>query len=437
MERKSFLENFWLPYPSLGDVKSVLNFVECGRLLFDEGKVFIEREGKKKLIKGSVEDSCDVVSLHASQTFRIDGWSSLFLQGDLVAIDQTTHPCRVALLAPNKLADASEKGLLQSMPSKKMVDQWGRFKKEIACFFQTRGFCEVETPYLVTSPGMEDHLEAFQTEFQLNGRQKTLFLPTSPEFHLKKLVSFGWEKIFEIKTCFRNNEMTDLHQPEFTMIEWYRSYAGLNEIVEDLEQLLFFLKTKKIILKENVSVLRLSVADAIKVASGVQINPELSDKELARLLSEKEIYTDSKDTWSDLFHRLMLEKVEPYLESLNQPVVLYDFPPTEAALSRISSDGWAQRFELYWDGVEIANAFDELTDPEEQEARWIKANRFKKDNGCSEFPVDYELINSLKRGMPPTGGIALGLERLFMVGMGLKTINEIKCFPHSHQKYFC
>lgn len=265
---------------------------------------------------------------------------------------------------------------------------------------------------------MEAHLEPFEIQMGENA----YFLPTSPEIHLKKRLCQGFHKIFEVRHCFRKDPPTSLHRSEFFMLEWYRAHENLESLQQDIEGLLKHLESKSFWVPE-IKVTRTTFPKLFSDHFGFSFTPETSAGELERLFSEHNLYFHPSDSKTDLVHRLLLEKFEPGFRGL---VFLEDFPPEMAVLSRLNKEGFAQRFELYFDQVELANAFFEVTDPKLQKERWEQDQSDRRQLGRPILKYDQELLNLMENpGMPPSSGIALGLDRLFMVGRGLKDISEI------------
>lgn len=307
------------------------------------------------------------------------------------------------------------------------LNEWMCYLKKTRELLIHNGLQEVETPFLVPHPGSEPTLEPIQIELTQGSKKENCYLPTSPELSLKKRLCQGWTDIFEIKTCFRDNEDTPWHKPEFHMLEWYRVYSGLEEIKKDLQELItglahYFDWPEKLTLREQ------SVAELFKKVLGVSLTPQTTREELEKwILKEKiELSQPTTFSWNDLFFVLMIERIEPYLKSQSQPTMVTHYPPSLAALAKITPSGWADRFELYWQGVELANAFNELTDPELQRARFHQDNEEKKQLGLAPIDLDEEFLQALERGLPPTGGIALGLDRLFVLFKGLENLSQLR-----------
>jgi lysyl-tRNA synthetase class 2 len=313
----------------------------------------------------------------------------------------------------------------------------------VRSFFAARGFVEWQTPRLVNSPGVEVHLQGFVTHYlDAQGKSQRYYLPTSPEFALKKALCAGMERIYEIGRCFRNGETGPLHQCEFTMIEWYRAFVDYRDIMADLEELGAYLKEqlqgvdsprfrgRRIDWRPPWT--RTSLQDVfrrrcqIDLAQGIE-DPEYFRAEARRLLGEGVGVQD----FDSIFFQLFLTFVEPHLGQ-DKPEIVYDYPISMAALAAAKPDqpSFAERFELYVAGVELANAFTELNDPQEQTVRFQQALREKKRLGYPEVPIDRQFLRELGHGMPPAAGIALGLERLLMVLTGTEDIAALLFLPH-------
>jgi lysyl-tRNA synthetase class 2 len=295
-------------------------------------------------------------------------------------------------------------------------------------FFLAHGFVEIQTPTLVPSPGSEPFLDPFVVELQHEGQTHKKFLPTSPELHLKKALCLGWERIFEVRPCFRNGEWGNHHRPEFIMLEWYRAYENLDRILSDCQHLFSWVaRSLGLPPPDPFENLTLQEAFLKYVDPNFLLTPHTCRKDLAALASRLCIETEPSDDFDDIFFRLFLEKIEPHLSG-PIPIVLRNYPPSQAALSRKTVEGWADRFEIYWQGYEIANAFHELNDPFEQCQRLEKDNKKKNSLGKPIVPIDQEFIQGLMSGMPPSGGIALGLERLFLAFHPKLEIGQLRLF---------
>ncbi len=313
-----------------------------------------------------------------------------------------------------------------------------RMMTAIRAYFDEAGFWEVETPILQIMPCADKHIHGFQTSYfgpDLKTRGD-YYLHTSPEFAMKKLLVAGLPKIYQICHVFRNGEQTKLHSPEFSMIEWYRAESVYSEIMNDCSVLFNFLQ-KKLDIK-NLSFKghdvplgcdfeRISVAEAFGRYAGINLDVFLEDKDaFACKIKEIGIRVAEDDAWDDLFFRVMADRIEPHL-GFKAPTILYDYPASMAALSRKKPGNprYAERFELYVAGVELANAFTELTDPAEQRARFIKEMKEKNKLYGFSYPIDEDFLAALEYGLPPCAGIALGLDRLAMLLAGADNIADV------------
>ncbi|HVK61902.1 MAG TPA: EF-P lysine aminoacylase EpmA [Bdellovibrionales bacterium] len=423
--RTQFLEEIWTPYPpanagwkdvSSFEGKALSETIVCGRIKkIDLERCEIEANGSS-LTFSFAKDS---LSWLAPQRIDEGPAPDLFKIGDILAV--ALIDAGGALVAKSVLLLCP--GLTTSEPRKFDVQQsvrWADFVSRVRSFFVEKGFIEAATPTLVPSPGTEPFLDPFKTEWEIGSKKRTFYLPTSPEFHLKKMLSRGWTKIFEVKPCFRNGEIGEHHQPEFTMLEWYRAYANLDSIADDVELLL-----KKL---SSVSMRRTTMRDLFRERLSFDLRPNTSLAELQALAQRERIGFSSDDSWDDVFFRIFLEKIEKDLGT-DGPLLVRGYPPSQAALSRIGEDGFADRFEVYWRGLELANAFHELNDPRENEARFGKDAEGKAALGKSAVPVDEELLTAIRSGMPPSGGIALGMDRLFMAIYEIDEIEKTRAFP--------
>lgn len=304
-----------------------------------------------------------------------------------------------------------------------MANAWEEFQIGVRDFFRSRGFVEMSTPSLAVSPGTEPYLDPLKLELEWQGGGLTRYLITSPEFHLKKALAAGVPKLFEIARCFRNKEGGEHHRIEFTMLEWYRSFSDLTDIADDVETLI-----QKF--RPEAKLVRVTMSDLFRQVFSFELWPTTSAEDLHRLAQAAGVRTLENEGFSDVFHRLFLERIEPQIEiiSRGQPLLLSGYPPSMAALSRIGKTGFADRFEIYWSGLELANAFHELNDPDENRRRFANDNRDKQESGRETVPVDCDLLACLDSGMPPAAGIALGLERLFMALHGLQDIAMVRPF---------
>lgn len=299
---------------------------------------------------------------------------------------------------------------------------WEEFLDSIRSFFKGRGLLPVRTPTLLKTVGIEPYLEPFITTVVSQGKKQKVFLPTSPELSLKKLLCLGGTDFFEIKKCFRNGESGPLHQPEFFLLEWYRAFFSLEELIEDLCCFLDYVKTLPVFKGDSKPMEILTVKELFLKYLKFSLTPETGKTELKVLIKKHGISFSSGESFENLFHLLFLNIIEPQLPR-DRPVIVRDYPPALRAYSCLDGEGWASRFELYWRGMELANAFLEVNQSWEQEALFKEE---LKKNSLSARPIDEELISLMKKGMPPSSGIALGLDRLFAALCEKKDISFFK-----------
>lgn len=300
-------------------------------------------------------------------------------------------------------------------------------------YFTARFYTEVETPFAVPSPGEEVHLRAFRTEREYpDGASRPLWLHTSPEFAMKKLLVAGAGPIFQLARVWRNGEGSDLHAPEFTMLEWYRPGATMDSLIEEttayLRAVLPPVVTCRGVTTDPSRIERLTVAEAFTRYVGADVLDTANDA--ASLAAAAGARLRDGETWEDLFFRLLLERVEPNLGRAH-PTFLTHWPAAQAALARRdpADPRVAERFELFVCGIELANAFVELTDAEEQRARF-EADRARRHAISGEaWPLDEDFLAALAFGMPPSAGIALGFDRLAMIASGADRIDQVLWLP--------
>jgi lysyl-tRNA synthetase class 2 len=287
----------------------------------------------------------------------------------------------------------------------------------IRAFFAERGFLEVDTPAIVPSPGLDLHLDAFAVD---GG-----YLITSPEYQMKRLLAGGVPRCFQIGHCFRRGEVGRRHNPEFTMLEWYRAFASVDEVIADTEALVRHVAGAlgagaaldvggaRVDLGEPFE--RLAVADAFARFAGVPAAEAIA------------LATDDEER----FFRILVDAVEPALAGAPRPVFLVDYPAPFASLARLRAEDprVAERFELYVAGVELCNGFGELTDPDEQRARLGRDQEERRRRGLPVYPIDERFLAALEEGMPPSAGNALGVDRLVAVCLGTDRIGDVTAFP--------
>jgi lysyl-tRNA synthetase class 2 len=307
------------------------------------------------------------------------------------------------------------------------------------------GYQEVETPVLVPAPGMEPHLSPFETAFvgEGGGPPRRRWLITSPEYAMKRLLAEGFERIFQLSRVFRNGEVSATHNPEFTMLEFYRAGTDYRGIMADLEQLVagaaaaFTGGTSPVVERDGGRLSlaapfeRLTVQQAFQRHAGVDLGRCGADGAALRSAARAAGHDAGPDgePFDDAFFRLMLGVVEPRL-GRERPTFLTDWPASMAALARLKQDDprWAERFELYAGGLELANGFSELTDAAEQRRRLVEEQALRRRLGRPALPLDEPFLEALP-GMPAAGGVAVGFDRLLMLLTGAATIREVLLFP--------
>ena len=311
--------------------------------------------------------------------------------------------------------------------------QFSLFVEDVRKWFLEQGFFPAQTPSLVPCPGMEPPLVPFRVETDSSA---PAFLPTSPELHLKRLLCRGYGNLFEIKRVFRREMVTPHHQPEFLMLEWYRNFSNLEAIKQDLKGLIRFLDQKgwNQSVTDTCTWVELTVSELFQEHLNFSLRPETTHEELLQLAREQDVgFHSVDDSWDDTFFKIFLSRLESQLAGRGL-ATLQDYPPTQAALARLNEAGWAERMEFYISGVEVGNAFDELNDPDLQRERFQRDQQERRDRGLVDLPVDEEFMSDLEKGLPPTAGIAVGLERLFMGLMGIKEISVLTEFPKVNQE---
>lgn len=310
--------------------------------------------------------------------------------------------------------------------------------KAIRRFFDDQGFAEVETPILQVCPVMDAHIHGFATDLKgVDLKVKdTLYLHTSPEFAMKKVLVAGMERIYQICHVFRNGEHSKRHRSEFTMIEWYRAGADYTHIMDDCVGLVrsiaqtvgiehFTYKDMKC--DPFVEWERVTVCEAFQRYADIELEQYLEDTDgLREAVKGLGLHTADDDAWDDLFFRVMDDRIEPFL-GRERPAFLCDYPVSMASLSRKKLDDprFAERFELYMCGVELGNAFSELTDAAEQRKRFEIEMAEKERIYGERYPVDEDFIEALEYGMPESGGIAVGIDRLVMLACGADDIEQV------------
>ncbi len=305
-------------------------------------------------------------------------------------------------------------------------------------FFKDASFLAVETPTLARASAQEEHIQLFATEYQGDKAQEQLYLAPSPELYMKRLLGVGFERIYQIGRSYRNGEIGPQHNPEFTLIEWYRAYASYEEIMADVENLVSHV-AKSVLGRSSVVRAgraiglqppweRVRVRDAFARWADIDLDA-CTDAESLFRRAHALGYDSARrgDSWEDLFHKILLEKVEPELAKLGT-VHLFDYPWQLAALAKLREGNptVAERTEAYLGGVELSNGYTELNDPAQQRERFARGVRL------GQAPADEAFLTAMERGIPPAGGVALGLDRLVVIVAGASCLDEVIAFPPGH-----
>ena len=294
---------------------------------------------------------------------------------------------------------------------------------EIRRFFTDRGLLEVETPVLSEFGVTDIHLSTFSTEFvsPFGEQSKTLWLATSPEYHMKRLLAAGSGPIFQIGKVFRNEEAGNRHNPEFTMLEWYRPHFDMYRLIDEVDDLL-------------QQILDCPPAESLSYQFVFQqyvgLDPLSAERsELVAKAKQYQLANPEEEDRDTLLQFLFSTVVEPQIGQ-KQPVAVYHFPATQAALAQLSSEDLrvAERFEFYYKGLELANGFHELSDANEQLRRFEADNRQREKMGLPTREIDQRLLAALHAGIPNTSGVALGVDRLIMLALNAESISEVISF---------
>lgn len=294
---------------------------------------------------------------------------------------------------------------------------------KIRNFFNERGVLEVETPLLSQHTVTDLYIDSFKTIYKNGSKEQAYYLQTSPEYAMKRLLAAGSGSIFQICKAFRNGESGHQHNPEFSMLEWYRTGFNHHDLMNEVD---IFLQT----IMHAPRASRISYEELF--LNTFNINPHDCElNELQALIKKHKINlstsTKDKDT---LLQLLLTHYIEPTL-GLNEPLFLYDFPASQAALAKINNHV-AERFEVYIEGIELANGFHELTDPTEQLQRFQAEQNSRKNVDDNQLEIDKRLIQAMQHGLPDCAGVALGLDRLLMLMSKANHIEEIISFSWEH-----
>ncbi|PIR73914.1 MAG: EF-P lysine aminoacylase GenX [Candidatus Magasanikbacteria bacterium CG10_big_fil_rev_8_21_14_0_10_47_10] len=328
--------------------------------------------------------------------------------------------------------------------NKALLDLRWQILRSIRVFFWEQGFQEVETPMLTKLPGQEPNISPMGvTIHNEKGTKYSAFLHTSPEYSLKKMLAAGYDKIFSLSKVFRDGEsFGGHHNPEFTMIEWYRAGTDMFALMDDVEDLLVSLRSNPMFdgnchfnalgsTSGNDEVKRIHMRELWQQTLGINLDDYLTDNAMRELCIRMGYAPAENEPYEALFYRIFLNHIEPLLQKMGT-VIVHHYPSHMAALSKISSSepGYAERFELYIHGIEIANAFSELTDADEQLTRLVHEQKERAAVGLPVYDIDREFIEAVGH-MPQAAGIALGVDRLIMALLDIQNINDILPFSAS------
>ena len=309
--------------------------------------------------------------------------------------------------------------------------------RTIRAFWEELGFLEVDTPQLVHAPGSEAAIEPFCAA----GSNAQYYLITSPEHHMKRLLGRGFERIFQISHCFRDEDASATNNPEFSMLEWYRARHSYLDIMSDVELLVAHV-TRAVHGSTTITYQgrhlelsppwkRITVADAFAKYADISLEGCVRYADFLIAARKSGVSSaDEADSWDDIFFKVFLERVEPALSEMG-PVFIVDYPARMAALARLKpgAPGLAERVEAYVGGLELGNGFSELNDPVEQEERFLAEREKRRAAGNPVYPMDCEFLDMMRRGMPPAGGFALGVDRLCMLLTDSAEIDDVVAFP--------
>lgn len=314
-----------------------------------------------------------------------------------------------------------------------------RVIKKVRSFFDQQGFHEVETPILIEYPPAESYLEVFETT--VLDRQRNphkAYLSTSPEVALKKLLVAGIGNCYSITKSFRNMEtQSNLHNPEFTILEWYRVGADYRDIMRDCEDVFLHISEGNSTLQFQGKTIdmsppweRVTIKDAFRRWADIDFDAFLEEKNARDIAQKKGYAVSDRHSWEELYNQIFLNEIEPHL-GYPKPTIVYEFPGSMGALARKKPDDprYAERFEFYIAGLELGDCYSELTDPVEQEERFKKELEEIRRQGKTVYEYDHDFIEALREGLPPCSGIAVGLDRVIMLFANVSRIQDTLFFP--------
>lgn len=319
--------------------------------------------------------------------------------------------------------------MLQGEQLLKLLKRRAELLANVRRFFSVRDVLEVSTPILSSAGPTAPYLDSFSTQFSAGNDSKTLYLHTSPEFAMKRLLAGGSGAIYQIAKVFRNGELGRQHTPEFSMLEWYRPGFSLADLMNEVDALM-----------QQVIGLPAAVIFTYRdlFLNYLQLDIHQSDDETLKQLALERIagltadWQTDRDGWLEM---LMSEVIEPQFKELKTPVMVTEFPASQAQLAKIemNTDGQpvARRFELYAGGMELANGYDELCDAAELRQRFELDNKARQQQGKPPMPTDENLLAAMQSGLPQCSGVALGLDRLLMLHLDVSDISMVQSIPFS------
>lgn len=327
--------------------------------------------------------------------------------GQLELLDVVAHQ---ACPEPTRSSEFSARAL---SPRGAHLHARSRAKRAVHDYFESQHFVEVDTPSVVPSPGLDAHVSSFGA---VPYKERSLFLITSPEFHMKRLLSAGMPRIYQICHCFRAEEQGPWHEPEFTMVEWYRAFATWQDTMADTEALMR--GVADVIASDEIRRLleapfeRMSVTDAFATFAGTASALDLAESDEQR------------------YFQILVDLVEPALARLPRPVFLTHYPTSQSGLALACPDDErsAQRYELYFRGLELCNGFSELTDAIAQRRRFESELERRTRTGEPAYPIDEQFLAALAQGVPPSSGNALGFDRLVAALLDVEHLESVSCF---------
>jgi len=415
----------------------------AGRVIgiIDGGFVLQDMSGRVDFLYDGEVNLGDIVEVEVGESFGD-------VENDLKGCFAPLRAVSVRVLVPCaadffiRKEDSNYRKMIVDLNLAEKIRMKSRVVECIRNFFRDRSFLEVETPQMVKLPGMEPYLDPFKTTFfDQSGSQTDQYLISSPEYAMKKILVSGEEKIFQICKSFRNKETdSELHNPEFTLLEWYRSYVSYEDIMKDTEELVEYtavdiLDKPTILYKGSIIDVstpwpRIKVKDLFKRYAKIDSKVFEDPEKFRKAVKQKGYQVDENISYDDLFFCVFMNEIEPKL-GFDKPVIVYEYPASMAALSKKceSDPAYAERFEVYIAGVELCNAFTELNDPVEQKSRLEDERRQRLEMGKDDYSVDQSFIGALELGMPPAGGNALGVDRLAMLITDTHDIRDMMFFP--------